>query len=464
MRAVLWGSLLHIVRLAVGFLRGKYLAMVLGPSGVGLLSQVAQLLPFFCTFSTLSLSPGLIHHLAPAEGERKFRYLKSGFSLITLLSLGVFVLGCFFLEPITSFVFGPHGSREMTLAVLIAMPFQSLALTYVQSVFYGFSRYDLFVRSSIVALILSFIVFVTMVYREGFMGAVWAVPVGAALFLGVFAVGAAKLVPWSALFRWGLHYQELRSMMRFSFVILTISALEYGTNLLVRREILLSLGAEQNGILQVPIALTAYLTPFVTNGLWGRLFTTASRHRDSLESKAEFQSSSKWTLLIAIGFVLILLPCRDLFIHMAYTDQFLEASPLIRLQLVGDYFYLLAFPVLIYFLGIGRLKLYFLGWGFYYAVFLSAAYVLIPRLGLVAVPVSYLAASLGTAFCCYLWVNYWCGMPHRRSMSMNAVVGTLLVGLQFLLCESAALRIQNFILPVIFWGWLAYRLFLRSRV
>lgn len=405
--AVMLGGFLSAVSLGIGVIRGKAIAIYLGVSGVGFLAQANQLLLLSASVGTLSMATGIVHQLASKpykdDPERSARMLQTAFSVQFGLSLLIVLGGVIWSADISNAVFGTPSEGGSIIAVLAGVPLYVLSSGYLAGVFFGFNRYDLYVRASIWAVVSGFAVFVPLLWTHGLGGAIWAITALGTIYFLSFLFFTRELVPFRVWFRPRLDWRELRPLLRFSFVLFFTGASLYASNLIVRRMVIDELGLTANGLLQVALALTAYYTPFLTNPLWGRLHPQVIEKGDSPAAREELCSALRINVLLNSCIIVSLLIAPEYLIRLAYSWRFQEALELIPIQLLGDFFYFLVFAFSVYVLGAGRLRWYFGGWILYYASVIGFTNLLLPSLGLQAVPAAYLAVNAAAAIVGAAW-------------------------------------------------------------
>src|SRR5436309_2602839 len=94
-RAFFSGGILSLTRLATGFVRIKYVALVLGTAGVGYLSQATQLSLLGAAIASLSMAVGIITRMGaigPSNPERERRLLATAFTTQTVTSSALLLL------------------------------------------------------------------------------------------------------------------------------------------------------------------------------------------------------------------------------------------------------------------------------------------------------------------------------------------------------------------------------------
>jgi O-antigen/teichoic acid export membrane protein len=425
------GGALTIVRIISGFARSKYSALVFGTVGVGLLAQGNQFGMLAITFGSFSMAVGIIARLrantAPEQLKQRRQICATAFSTQLFLSLVFTAATLIFIKPITLAVFGDliHVSKILPLA--LAIPFGVLASSHIEGITFGFDRYDLYIRASVLATLASVAIFFPLAIKFGLTGAFWGI-FFVAFFQFAFALYySTKIQPLRETLRFGFDFQEFLALLRFGGVMLVSGAATYGSSLLIRRIIIGQLGEAAAGIMQVPIALTAYYTPFLTNPLWGRLHPFVSREADSVKSRRELTTSLRYTMLFSTAIIISLMVLHVTFVRIAYSTSFLAARELIPLQLAGDFFYFIAFTFSVYFLGLARLRVYLLGWILYFGLQIALTLALLPTFGLPAVQIAYLTSNVCAAMCAIIWLVTH--SPAKVSLQLFKIFSLCVAGL-----------------------------------
>ena len=164
----------------------------------------------------------------------------------------------------------------------------------------------------------------------GLAGAFWGYPLSAIVLFVAFLWYAKRAIGKEKLFSWGIYWPELRKLFKFCGVVLATTAAGYGAQLIVRSRVIAQLGVVDNGILQVPLALSAYFAPFVTNGLHGRLHPHASVHGHGDVAITELSSALRLATVVTTAYGVCLLVMPELFVRFAFTPAFLPSIRLMR--------------------------------------------------------------------------------------------------------------------------------------
>jgi O-antigen/teichoic acid export membrane protein len=401
------GGVLSLTRLASGIIRIKYISLMLGTAGVGFLSQAGQIQILGITIGSLAMAVGIINRMGaigPANRAREGRLLSTAFT--SQLTVSGLLLGgaIVFSRQLSHLAFGvgpgtplPVSSRDV-LAVVFSVPLSVMASGYLEAVFFGGGRYDLYVRASVMATILGLIATLTIVEVWGLPGAFWSIFASSAFLLTAFLLYVRRVRPLTELFRFGFDWSEANALTRFSVAILVSGALVPAARLWVQSKVIHSFGIDANGLLAVPFSVTSYYTPFLTNALWGRMYPSITQVGAAPAARRELAAALRLTVVMATAAIAAILFLKDILVPLAYTRAFLPAARLLPAQLTGDYLYFVALPFTVYTLGIARLRVYLAAWVSYSIAAVAACIVLIPWLGLVAVPVGYgIANGIGAA-------------------------------------------------------------------
>jgi PST family polysaccharide transporter len=407
------GGILSFTRLAMGFVRIKYVALVLGTVGVGLLAQATQLQLLGISIASFSMGAGIINRMGaigPANREREGRLLSTAFTVQAATSLALLIAAVVFAKPLIATVFGvetlahsPVSTLDI-LAVVFSVPMSVVASGYLEAVFFGGGRYDLYVRASVWATILGFLATLAIIAVWRLPGAFWSVFVSSALLMSAFIFHVRRVRPLSHLFRTGFDWPEANALIRFSIAVLVSGALVPTARLWVNGRVIALFGVDANGLLAVPFAVNAYYAPFLTNGIMGRMHPAVTRVGASPEGRHELTTALRLTVGLATAAIAAILFLKDVLVPIAYSRAFLPAAQLLPMQLFGDYFYFVAFPFTVYALGISRLRVYLAAWVGYAGVAVAASLALIPVFGLVGVPAGYAISNAIGAVVAIAWL------------------------------------------------------------
>lgn len=428
---------LSFLRLIVGLVRAKYAALVLGAAGIGLIAQGNNLFVLGVTVGSLSMSTGIIRRASseceqhPESDPEAFLAVAFTSQLVAGLLMAATLLALS--EPVGRAVFGEDGKFEYVLAVALAIPFGTLASGYVESVLFRYGRYDLYTRASSRTTLVGLLVFVILVSVAGVAGALWAITIGAVLLLAWFSASARRLVPRVRIFRLSLRPWRIgaaKDLWIYSAVTGVTSTIGAGALLMIRGYLIRKAGADANGFYQVPVAFTAYYTPFLTNALWARTLPAVSAQKDPVMVALEGDTAVRIVVLTSAVAVVGILSFSEVIIRIVYSAEFLGAMPVIPIQLAGDILYFVFFALSILALARRKLRLYLVGWLGFYALLTGFGFLFISAWGLLGAGYAYLTASTAMGIGSLVAYRRWVG--RKRGNATIGLVATCsgVVGLQ----------------------------------
>jgi O-antigen/teichoic acid export membrane protein len=395
-------GMLSLIRLACGLVRTKFTAVAFGAAGVGLLAQGNQLFLLGVTVGSAGMSSGVIKRLAALEvdGSTQVRrdLIGTSFVIHVIASAGFTLVTLLVAQPLTGAVFGPTGALYMVVASVVAVPLNTLASGHLESVMFGIGRYELYTRAAGVATVVGLVVFLACAAAGGLEGAFWGAAVASALYFVTYVLAMRGVRPLTELLAWRFSVDAARGLLSYSLATSVTTVAGVLSLLVVRSLLVRSDGGDANGLFQVPIALTAYYTPFLTNALWARLYPRAAAGSRPA-ARAELAAALRVVTLGSAVAVLGILLAAELVIRVAYAEDFLPALHLLPAQLLGDVPFFALTATTIYLLATERLRAYVVTWLGFYASYVLLAALLIPRYGATGAAAAYTAAAGTVGFC-----------------------------------------------------------------
>jgi O-antigen/teichoic acid export membrane protein len=398
------------------------------------------------------MSTGLIQLLnsprAVEEDVYRRRIVSTAFTTQALLSFSILLAGLVLARPASMLLFGVDGRPNWVIALVVGTPMVTLASGYLEAVLFAGHRFDLYVKASSVAALAALFLTVVCTHFWGVDGAFWSLAISSGALFLIFTATATAVYPLSDLFAFGIDLQVARSLVKMSLVLFGTGVMIYGSSIILRRIIMDLFGPQAAGIVQVPIALTAYFTPFLTNALWGHLHPKVSAAGDVSESRMELRIALGWNALLCAAILPTVLAFSGPIILLAYSTEFLSAKALLPTQLLGDVFYFPWFSVSVYFLAIGRLRWYFMGWVLFYGLVIGASFLLAGPLGLLGFPAAYSLASVVLGALAGLWMVRYAAFGVRDLAFVFGVPAASL-GAQVYICGLSDSIVPKMVVPIL---------------
>lgn len=349
------------VTLLINMVRVKVVAVLLGPEGVGVTSQVNTLINSLTVLLYLGLGPGVAKFLAEANArhdtERIQRVAVTSSVTVVVVSLAGTVLAASLAAPLTRLTLGDPTLRTWVLLGVLAVPLAALS-SQGKVLLQGFKQVRPIAVASVISTLISFVTVVPLVHYLHVTGAIINIAIAWAANAGLYWWFYGR-VHDRPLFRLGaFDLNILRELIRYGGATLAVNGGVTLTALIIRSRIIAALGVEQNGLYQAVYALSLQYMTVVT----GAMGTYSLAHLAELGQRdlivAEINNNLRLILLIMtplLGGVLIL---RELGLVVLYSTRFLPAANLFPLQVWGDFFQACAFALGIALIPIGRVRAY----------------------------------------------------------------------------------------------------------
>ncbi|MBP7415043.1 MAG: hypothetical protein KA831_00180 [Pyrinomonadaceae bacterium] len=433
-RATLNTAGLTIVRLLTGWARAKVTSLLLGTAGIGILAQANQILLLGTSFGSLGLVNGLINRLSfnyANNDDKKTKQLFSTIFTAQLIAIVVLMtIGIIGARPLAAYFFGSAENSNYFIITLLAIPFSVVSTNFIEAIFFARNRYDIYTKAGIWATLLGQLTVIVLTYYFGLTGAFFGILASSVLLFLFYILYLNKVETFKNVFSFGIEKSNFKDATSHGFVNLTYGALVPLASLVIRTFLIDDSGVSANGIYQVPIALTAYYTPFITNGLWARLYPKVSAVKDPKEVDGEITASVRQSILVVTTFVLLLLVYPEALVLISYSSDFLPSVEVMPFQFAGDLGYFVLFNVGVFALALNRLRVYFGFWFIYYAALILASYLLIPGFGVKGAALAYLICASAVGTFAMIWLVKSTGLETMRSIICCFVLGGILIAAQ----------------------------------
>jgi PST family polysaccharide transporter len=165
-------------------------------------------------------------------------------------------------------------------------------------------------------------------------------------------------------------------------------------------------GPAANGLYQVAFALVSYYTPFFTNGVWGYLFPKLSAIRDVDEFNVEINKALRFIVLFLTPSIISLFLLRKPLVLLIFSKEFLGSLEIFPLYLLGSFFFLVSYILGTAFLASKKLKAYLSISIAQNVLYVAIFAMLVERLGLLAIAISYCAVNLLASMASILFQVY----------------------------------------------------------
>ena len=337
-----------VVVFTCSFLKNKVLAVVLGVTGVGLVSQLSNFVSLLNYFVPLGIPNGLSKVVAEEqvnENERLRYFLESSINMVLyptiLFSVIVFLLS----DSISIFLLESAEYSGYVKVISLAIPFIVLN-SIMEGFLRGLKQIKLYVKLIIVSNVVNLLFLVPLVLLFGITGAIFGI-ISSYLIYVVFSFITMKkegLLQGIRLFR-SIDGTLFKKLLKVSFALLISGAMFQLTLLILRKMIISEFGIYSNGIFQSVIGISVNYFAFIFLSLSTYSFPTVSKLFLNEEISSELNINVRYIVSLMVPLIIILFVFRSFVISILFTSEFLPAEDLFAFQFLGDFFKALSWSI-----------------------------------------------------------------------------------------------------------------------
>lgn len=328
-----------VVSALTGAVRFKLYAVLLGPAGVGVVSQVQALANTLVVLSSLGVGVGLTREIAQARGSGDAgRATKAaatarglGVGLASVLSLAVVVLA----RPLASRLLGDAGYAWLLILAVPTLVFTTLGRV-IGEIVSGLRDYVLSAAATIVTSVVGLIVAGVLVVRFGLPGAAASIAIGALVSWLVLSGMLRRSHPELARTGFAVHGDVAKALLSVGAASLTLAIADQLILLALRARLIAQEGIAGNGLFQGVWGLSqtslAIAVAFLMSYSFARLQEVTARE----DRVRETNHAVRMILLLMAPLTAGVILGRFLLIRIFLSDQFLPAAPLFAWQAIGD--------------------------------------------------------------------------------------------------------------------------------
>jgi len=383
------GSFANLARAIV---TAKVLAVALGPSLVGVLSQLLNFSALASSVVALGMTTGVVKLVADHRDDP--RNLSAVAGTAGALSLASGLLTAIALVPFAnqlSYLLTGSGRYGLLLWLIVAsFPLYNLAgvLGYVLQ---GLSDIRGLTAANVLTAAAAVAVLVPATFALGLLGAILSVLVMSGVQALIFLVAVAANLRRRALslraWRWSPTFA--RALLGYGGVVLVGGIAIWLSLLVVRTLAIHAVGERGNGLYQVVYGLSnQYVTVFMT-WMAAYVFPRVAAQRERAGLGVLLNSALRANLFIMVPVLVLTLALRPVLIQVFYSAAFLDAGPLFPLQVLGDFFRVLGWSFAISLFAQGHLRWHLVVVASQGAAWVGLTTLLLPALGLQAIVAAY---------------------------------------------------------------------------
>jgi antigen flippase len=417
-----------VVTIAFGILRNKAIAIILGPSGVGLAGLYTAIVEMSYGLAGLGISSSGVRQIAEAAGSGDRDRIAQTATILRRTSIILGILGaiCLFslAGPVSTFTFDGHQQAIGVALLSLAVLFRSISGAQT-ALIQGLRRIPDLARMNILAAFFGTVIGIPLIYwfkEQGIVPSLVATA-GASVVTSWWYSRKAQVpsvhIPLSQM------WPELASLLKLGLAFMASSFLTIGAAYGIRIIVLHLAGIEAAGFYQAAWTLGGLYTGFLLQAMsadfYPRLTATAT---DNAECNRLVNEQAHVSMLLAGPGVIATLTFSPIILAVFYSAEFSSAIILLRWLCLGMMLRVVAWPMGFIILAKGARGIFFWTELAAATVHIGLAWLLIAHIGV--------NGSGAAFFLLYVWHSILVYLIVRRMSGFRWTAPNRILGLIFL--------------------------------
>ena len=334
-------SLSVLVKIGVGVVSSKVMALFVGPSGLALVGNFRNFITSIETLSTLGLQNGVVKYVVDAKDDALAlqKVLATVFislaTMVVVLSAGLFLFAHFW----SVWLFGPASDyHSVFIALALALPWYAASILLV-SVLNGLGQFQQVIRVNLWGNFLGLLVSLVLVWYYRTFGALLSLVIPPALLFGVVVYYLQTKIQFAQLLSWQLFDRQiLWQLSSYSLMALVATVLGPLVYVQIRNEVIAQLGTVQAGYWEAMTRISSYYFLFIATLLSVYFLPKLSQAKTNKATQQVFFSYYKLVLPLFVLGLFILYLGRNFWVPLLFSKAFAPVTDLFLWQMVGDVF------------------------------------------------------------------------------------------------------------------------------
>jgi len=432
----------------LALVRVKVIAVLLGPTGVGIIGLYTSATAFVGTATALGIAGSSVRSIAEAKGrddpEAVARVARSLRYLCWLTGILGWLACIVLARPLSEWMFDSP-THAWALAVLGATLFMSALSGGQTGLLQGLRRIGDIARMQVAAATLSTAVAIALYVWLDERGIVPALLAGGAVSLGMSWWYARRVEIVAVQMSWKLALAEAKPLLGLGIAMTWAAVIASLVDLYTRSLISRELGVDATGIFHAAWALSGTFAGFVLGAMGVDFYPrlTATIH-NATEAVREVNEQTEIGILLTLPGLLLIVAFAKWIVWALYSADFAPATDVLVWMVLGMFGRVISWPLGYVQLAAGAGRWYAASEAIFFAVQLALITSLVPRFGVVgaayAFAVTYVIYSAGMVLIAQRLIAFRWSRSVWRMLGLSSLLITaalaanqILSGLQALL-------------------------------
>jgi enterobacterial common antigen flippase len=335
--ALIGGS--SVVNIGLGIVRTKAMALILGPSGIGLLGVYGSIADLARTIAGMGINSSGVRQIAEAVGTGDAQRISRTVTTLRRVAFLLGVLGALLLAafclPVSRLSFGNYRHAGAIALLGLAVLFGSVSDGQIALV-QGMRRIGDLARAKVFGALYGLLVSVPVVYIYGKAGIVPSLVCVTALGIAVSWCYSRKIRVERVAMKMADISAEVSALLKLGLVFMASGFMSMGVGYLVRIIVLRKMGEDAAGFYQAAWALGGLYVGFILQAMGADFFPRlTAAARDNSECNRLVNEQAEVSLLLAGPGIIGTLTFAHLVIQLFYSARFGPAVEILRWICLG---------------------------------------------------------------------------------------------------------------------------------
>lgn len=345
--ALIGGS--SIINIAIGVVRTKAMAILLGPSGVGLMGLYGSITDFTISIAGMGINNSGVRQIAEAVGSDDTEKIARTATVLRRISIFLGLLGAVFLigfsRPVSTLTFG-NDQHVTAIALLSVVVFFNLLSAGQGALIQGMRQISDLAKMGILGTLLGTLITIPLVYFLREKGVVPSLMLIAALSLLTSWWYSRKIPIETTSISTAQMGQEAAALLKLGFAFMVSGLLMTGAAYVVRLIIVRKVGFDAAGLYQSAWTLGGLYIGFILQAMGADFYPRLTAiAKDNAECNRVVNEQAYVSLLLAGPGVIATLTFASLVIALFYTPKFEGAVEILRWLCLGMTLRVISWPM-----------------------------------------------------------------------------------------------------------------------
>ncbi|MES2990208.1 MAG: O-antigen translocase [Pseudomonadota bacterium] len=422
--AIIGGS--SIANMAIGLVRTKVMAMMLGPAGLGLMGALNAVSDLARTLAELGINNSGVRQIAESVGTGDNRQIARTVIVLRRVAVVLGLLGAallaMFARPVAAMTFGNEEHAWAVAVVALSIVFRLVA-DGQGAMLQGMRRIGDIARINVFSAITGSALAIVLVYWLGERGVALALVGSAAAYMITSWWYSRQVRVERVTMSFSEGYEETRALLRLGLAFMASALLTMSAAYAVRIILINSQGLESAGLFQAAWAVGGLYVTFVLQAMgadfYPRLVAAANDHA---ECNRLVNEQAMVSLLMAGMGVVATLTLAPLVIKVLYSEGFTPATELLRWVCLGMALRVITWPLGYILVAKGKRSQFVTADLLWTVVNISLTWVCVERFGLVGAGMAFFGSYLFHLCVVYPMCRRASGFRWSSAAAVTAVI------------------------------------------